>query len=354
MPSGEVAPLEIRHAERAGHATGWATLGSGTPVLWLTSFLLPLRGQEVLRTTRDAIRRVAETHRVILVDDRYYQHARSEADHPIPEHFLDDLVSDIAAVLDAAAVDRCDVVASFWGTMPAVALAARHPERVASLLLWDGFLRRSPTPDPRVQELMTLTMDADVDVATRSFIGALGIVGGAEVAEEQRELLLALRNQPVPDRVAVRALGRSDVSADAPAIRCRTLVVAPERAILPERSLTEAQAGAIPGARLVRIRSAAIGVELEDHDISIPLVLDWIAEASIPSADADDTRLDALTPREIEVCQQIALGRTNVEIAEALSISRWTVQRHVSNAIRKTDAGNRAALAALVTEARSG
>lgn len=351
--AAKAPPLEIRHAERAGHSVGWASLGSGTPVLWLTPYLLPLRGQEALRTTREAIERVAETHRVILVDDRYYLHGQSEADQPVPEHFLDGLVSDIVAVFEAASVARCDVVASFWGTMPAVALAARHPQRVASLLLWDGFLRRAATPDPKVQELMSLTLDEDTDVATRSFIAALGIVGDSQVAEEQRELILALRNQPVPDRVIVRALSGSDVSADAPAVRCRTLVVAPERAILPERSLTEAQAATIPGARLVRIRSAAIGVELEDHDVSLPLVLKWIAEGSSRVVQAHDTRLNVLTPREIEVCEQIALGRTNLEIAEVLSISRWTVQRHVSNAIRKTDAGNRAELAALVTESRA-
>jgi DNA-binding NarL/FixJ family response regulator len=48
-----------------------------------------------------------------------------------------------------------------------------------------------------------------------------------------------------------------------------------------------------------------------------------------------------LTQREVEVLGQLASGRTDREIAEALFISKKTVSVHVSNLLRKLDVTNR-------------
>ena len=349
--------FNIRHVDRGGRTTAWTSLGDGQPVLWLTPYFIPLRAQEVLRTTRALIDAIARTHRLVLVDDRYYQHGRSEAEEPIPEGYLDELVLDVLAILDAASVDRCHVVASYYATLLAVALAGRHPDRVESLLLWNGLLARSLPMDPAAKELTDLILSPNIEVATRSYLAAMGIDGDSEIAEEQRELITALRDQPVPDRVAIRALKASDVTADAPHVACRALVILPERAVMPGQALTEELGARLPTARLMRVRSAAVGLDMEQHEVAHRFVLTWLTEgeAEPPVEDAGvGAPVAELTPREFEVCQQIALGRTNLEIAEALSISRWTVQRHVSNAIRKTGASNRAGLAALVAERRGG
>jgi DNA-binding NarL/FixJ family response regulator len=49
-----------------------------------------------------------------------------------------------------------------------------------------------------------------------------------------------------------------------------------------------------------------------------------------------------LSSREIEVLRLIAEGRSNAQIAEALTISPFTVNRHVSNIFDKIGAANRA------------
>jgi pentatricopeptide repeat protein len=53
---------------------------------------------------------------------------------------------------------------------------------------------------------------------------------------------------------------------------------------------------------------------------------------------ADDL---GLTPREVEVLAELALGRTDRQIADELFISKKTVSVHVSNILRKLDATNR-------------
>jgi non-specific serine/threonine protein kinase len=53
-----------------------------------------------------------------------------------------------------------------------------------------------------------------------------------------------------------------------------------------------------------------------------------------------------LTPRELEVLRLVAAGRSNREVADALSISVDTVKRHLSNVLAKLDLPSRSALTA--------
>ena len=51
-----------------------------------------------------------------------------------------------------------------------------------------------------------------------------------------------------------------------------------------------------------------------------------------------------LSERELEIIELVALGLTNQEIAARLTISKRTVDNHVSNIFTKTGAKNRVAL----------
>ena len=54
-----------------------------------------------------------------------------------------------------------------------------------------------------------------------------------------------------------------------------------------------------------------------------------------------NTDPDALTPREEEVLRQLALGRTNRQIAEALIVGEETVKTHVGNILAKLHLAHR-------------
>ncbi|MEO5875430.1 MAG: LuxR C-terminal-related transcriptional regulator, partial [Streptosporangiaceae bacterium] len=66
-----------------------------------------------------------------------------------------------------------------------------------------------------------------------------------------------------------------------------------------------------------------------------------------PLLDALTVRpVSGLTQREVEVLEQLALGRSNREIAEALCISAKTASVHVSHILAKLGVATRGAAAA--------
>jgi two-component system, NarL family, response regulator LiaR len=84
-----------------------------------------------------------------------------------------------------------------------------------------------------------------------------------------------------------------------------------------------------PEILLAAVRAVAKGRTYID-----PSAAAQIAHAAIA---ADD-----LTPRETEVLRQIAFGRSNKEIADALEIGDETVKTHVGNVFAKLEVENRA------------
>ena len=62
------------------------------------------------------------------------------------------------------------------------------------------------------------------------------------------------------------------------------------------------------------------------------------------SLDGIDPLGISLSAREIEIIELVAEGLTNQEIADRLTISKRTVDNHVSNVFTKTGSKNRVAL----------
>ncbi len=71
-------------------------------------------------------------------------------------------------------------------------------------------------------------------------------------------------------------------------------------------------------------------------------------ERSLGEAAPD--RVGGLSPREVEILRLVAAGKTNRAIAQELSISERTVDRHVSNIFTKLDVSTRAAATAYAYE----
>jgi DNA-binding NarL/FixJ family response regulator len=61
-------------------------------------------------------------------------------------------------------------------------------------------------------------------------------------------------------------------------------------------------------------------------------------------------RPSGLTQRELQVLRLVAAGKTNKAVAQELSLSEKTIDRHVSNIFNKLDVPSRAAATAFAYE----
>lgn len=99
--------------------------------------------------------------------------------------------------------------------------------------------------------------------------------------------------------------------------------------------------------------AAALAAAAAGLVVASPALAEVLARAGLESGDPDlDRAGDPLTPREAEVLRHLADGRSNREIAHALSISPHTVKDHVDAILSKLGAASRTE--AVVRAARSG
>jgi DNA-binding NarL/FixJ family response regulator len=75
-----------------------------------------------------------------------------------------------------------------------------------------------------------------------------------------------------------------------------------------------------------------------------------IARVDALLAHRPDAGAHGLTPREVQVLRLVAAGKSNKEVADALSLSVKTVERHVGNILTKLDVSSRVAATAWAYE----
>lgn len=97
--------------------------------------------------------------------------------------------------------------------------------------------------------------------------------------------------------------------------------------------------GDLPGA----IRRVTDGEALLSPRAITSLISNFV-EQPIENASTVDSRASSLTDREAEVTRMVGLGMSNSEIADALVLSPLTVKTHVSRAMTKVGARDRAQL----------
>lgn len=260
------------------------------------------RPREALRRLEREVAQEANDHqRIAFHIDLAIWNAR--LDGPAAATVVRDQVGAGQACSDAVGCPRCEAELTLYSA-EALARVGNRREALRSLERWE---RRKKRPD-RLDEIVHLHAHALAKVGAEERVhgleSALEEVDGSSYAlvAQWMRLDLALTLAEVGSDRAVRELTEATRAAD----RCgaRTIVELAEQGL---RSL---------GVRTWR-RAAAGGV---------------------------------LTKREEEVAELVAGGATNREIAQALFLSPKTVERHVSNALKKLGARNRTELGSRLRE----
>jgi pimeloyl-ACP methyl ester carboxylesterase/DNA-binding CsgD family transcriptional regulator len=288
---------------------------------------------------------LAEQYRVVLYD----RPGCGLSDREPPDLTLDDELRTLEALVDALDLHRFALFGFSQGGPPAVAYAARHPERVAHLSLFATMARAAPPPDSvqaaAVREAMEALIRAEWGLGSAT-LAQFSVPGAdpAYIAWLGRYMRASV--EPETAIAMLRAYREIDVSDMLPAMRTPTLVMhrRDDRAMPFERG-RELAAG-IAGARFVPLEGSWHQLyEGEVQDVLAQTIAFLTEGSAIGEELSGSDRAaypDGLSEREVQVLRLLAAGQSNKEIAAWLVLSPHTITRHISNIFDKTGVRNRA------------
>jgi len=284
---------------------------------------------------------------------RYDERGCGLSDRVAGEGSLDARVSDLEAVVDAADLDRFALLGMSQAGAVAIAYAHRHPDRVSQLVLYGayarGFLARNPTSERRDEAALHLALIkvgwGRADPVFRRVFTSSFIPGATETQMRWFDELQRHSTSAEMALASSRVRSMIDVNSMASSLTVPTLVLhATDDQSVPFEE-GRRLAALIKAARLVPLQGRN-HILLEDEPAwarFLDEVAEFIGSSRRPTAGSSQA---PLTLRELQVLRLVAEGRSNDEIAEQLSLSARTVERHLSNIYLKLSLAGKSARAA--------
>jgi pimeloyl-ACP methyl ester carboxylesterase/DNA-binding CsgD family transcriptional regulator len=332
-----------------GVGLAYAIEGEGPPFVKAGNWMTHLDYDRESPVWRHWVRELSRGHTLVRYDergcglsDRQFEGTPS----------LDDYVGDMAAVVDAAGLERFAVFGMSGGGPTAITYAVRNPERVSHLVLYGTYARgryergEAQTENSRLLiELMRVGWGGAVP-AFRHVFSSFFI---PNAGEEQKRWYDDMQQVSSSGEMAARlwlSNAHLDISDTA------------RRVTQPALVLHGRGDGAVPyeeGRRLASLLPDARFVTLEsDNHILQDGEPAWeLFLAEVRAFLGDDERehamaadLSDLSEREREVLELVAVGMSNEAIAERLFLSTRTVERHLSNIYAKLRLSGKSARAA--------
>ncbi|HEX4673508.1 MAG TPA: alpha/beta fold hydrolase [Solirubrobacteraceae bacterium] len=330
-----MSTTQIRFTTAAdGARLAYAMHGSGPPLVRVATWLTHLESDWDSPIWSHWLRRLGETHTVLRYDER----GCGLSDSGVGELSVDTWVTDLEAVVDAAGLERFDLLGVSQGAAIAVAYAARHPRRVAGLVLYGGYARGRRVRGQQEQEdALVAAIRAGWTTDDPAFRHVFSMLFLPHASPEQMawydELLRA--STTVDSAVALfTARGAVDVVENAAAVKAPTLVMhARGDHVVPVQE-GRLLAKLIPNARLVLLDSEN-HILLADEPTWEQFLSALRGFLGVPASRAPGLTAGELSARELDVLELVANGLTNDAIAERLFISARTVERHLSNIYAK-------------------
>ncbi|HMB38995.1 MAG TPA: alpha/beta fold hydrolase [Wenzhouxiangellaceae bacterium] len=282
---------------------------------------------------------------------RYDPRGSGLSDRNVDDFSMDRCIDDLDAVVECAGLTRFPLIGLCQGGAVAAAYAARHPDRISRLVLYDSYpfgAYAEGAPDSLGREARALAGMIEVGWGKRSgafrevFANLLMPEAGKDalqwIGEMQRRSASA-RNA----RLMWGAFNTFDIRDIAADIAAPTLVFHGRRDAMVPFEAGRQLASLIPDARFVPLETSNhILLPNEDAWETFCREVDDFLEPEAVAARASHAALDTLTPRETEVLSGVARGLGNREMADLLRISEKTVRNHVTTIFSKLGVASRA------------
>jgi len=345
-------PQELRFCRSAdGARIAYARHGSGAPLLIATCWLSHLQYDWQSPVWRHFLNDLGEIATVIRYDER----GHGLSDWEVGDFGLEARVADIEAVVDDAGLDRFALMAMSQGGPPSIAYAVRHPERVSRLIFYGSYAAafRDPTPedlelDETFERLMKVGWARPESEFRRVFTSMM-IPGATEEQMRWLDELQRVSVSPANALAARRQRKRANCVDLLPGLRMPTLVLHSRHDRMNSFEDSRFLASTIAEARLVVLESAN-HIVLGDEP-AWQVFMDEVAAFLAADRRSGPPGVNAaavLSPRELEVLRLAAEGHDNARIAETLTLSMRTVERHLHNVYLKLGVEGKSARAAAV------
>ena len=315
--------------------------GAGPALLCDSGWITHLRGQLELLSFGAFVERLAERFTVI----RYDKPGCGLSDRDGIDLSFDGQVAAALAVAGAVGAERFRLFGASQGGQLAVAIAARHPERVEALVLYGMCANGADLAPAEVRDSVVALVRAHWGMGLKALTGAFV----TDPTAEDLAGFTAFQRASASAAVAARLLEvyyDTDIRALLPAVRARTAVLHREADAGTRFELGREVAALIPGATLIPLPGSSHLYYHGDWPSVLETMLGFLSEPVSPGP--------RLTGRELEVAELVAGGLTNQAIARRLSVAPRTAEAHVENIRRKLQVRSRAQIAAWVTEQRLG
>ena len=270
--SDSLESQEIRFCRTPdGVSLAWATVGAGRPIVKAGNWCSHLELDRSSLVWQHLLDSLSRSSRLIRYDAR----GNGLSDHDVPEVSFERWVDDLATVIDVAGLDRFPLLGVSQGAAVAAAYAAKHPDRVSSLVLICGLVRGwrvkgQPKVVRHFEALLSL-METGWGQDSAAFRQIFSTAFFPSASKESIDGFNELQRRSATPKNAIRmlsAIGDIDLRGRLADIRAPTLVIHGRNDMVIPFSDGQELARAIPGA-------AFIPLETANH---IPLVDDpaWV------------------------------------------------------------------------------
>ena len=251
---------EVRYCEgNDGARIAYVSTGEGFPLVKAQTWMTHLEHDRGCPVYDHWLRECTRANRLVRSDMRGFGMSEWEP----PEFDFESMVGDLAAVIDAAGVEQCDLLGLAHGGAIAIAYAARNPERVRKLVLVNAYAegwRVRNDPEEIAWRESLLEMNRRQPSFRRSLLGEMFITLYFPSADQE---LIGWHNEqfktlgPVPNMTRMIDLASwIDVKDELKKVKAPTLVGHGRQDGNTPLAAGRAVADGIEGARFVELESA--------------------------------------------------------------------------------------------------
>ena len=336
-------PFDIRYFQKKnGARLAYGIAGSGPPVVQPPGWAAPLSWPGDRPETEPLL----ATHSLINYDmeGSGLSTGRMRFEDGFERH-----ADELLGLLDRVGISRAALWGNSLGAPVVLDFAARYPSRVACLVTLGGYAKGPGLFNERMTQVFPDLVRANWGMASVSLTDMF--VPDSTAA--QREEMAAGQRAAFDRETAAKLLEEIyavDIEDQLAAVAAPTLVIhhRGDRAI--PFAGGQAIAAGVPNATLLPLEGKThLPITLVEGQVVARAIAKFVeahppvatGRSDAPAPDLIRAR-DLLTAREVQVLSIIALGEPNSTIAERLSISVRTVERHVSNLYAKLEIENRA------------